>query len=124
MPVQGRPPCSHSSGPPLITHDLTYGDPVAGVNAAVAVAAAVYRRRNTGLGAYIDLSQQESLLAQNGETLVKHSIDGEPTGREGNRAFAYAPHGYYPCRGEDEWIAIAAPDQGSWSRPAMRQDCS
>jgi crotonobetainyl-CoA:carnitine CoA-transferase CaiB-like acyl-CoA transferase len=55
------------------------------------------------------------LLAQNGEMLAKHSIDGAPTGREGNRAFAYAPHGFYPCRGEDEWIAIAVPEDEAWS---------
>ena len=53
-------------------------------------------------------------MAQNGEMLVKHSIDQLPIGREGNMSFVYAPHGYYPCHGDDEWIAIAAPDQAAW----------
>jgi crotonobetainyl-CoA:carnitine CoA-transferase CaiB-like acyl-CoA transferase len=105
----------YEDGPPLITHDLTYGDPVAGAHAAVAVLAALHRRRQTGAGAFVDVSQHETLLAQNGEMLAKHSIDGAPTGREGNRAFAYAPHGFYPCRGEDEWIAIAVPEDEAWS---------
>ena len=81
----------YEDGPPLITHDLTYGDPVAGAHAALAVLAALRRRRRTGAGAFIDLSQQETMLAQNGEMLVKHSIDGEATGREGNRAFGTRP---------------------------------
>jgi crotonobetainyl-CoA:carnitine CoA-transferase CaiB-like acyl-CoA transferase len=104
----------YEDGAPLITHDLTYGDPVAGAHAAVAVLAALHRRRETGAGAFIDVSQHETLLAQQGEMVVKHSIDGLPSGREGNTTFGYAPHGYYPCRGDDEWIGIAAPDEGGW----------
>ena len=115
--IEGMSGLSHrfgyEDGPPLITH-VTYGDPVAGAHAAVAVLAALHRRRRTGIGAFIDLSQHEALLAQNGELLVKHSIDRQPTGREGNKAFGYAPHGYYPCRDDDEWIAIAAPDPAAW----------
>ena len=103
----------YEGGRPLLTH-VTYGDPIAGVHAAVAVLAALRRLRETGVGAFIDLSQQETLLAQNSEMLVKHSIDQLPTGREGNKTFGHAPHGYYPSRDNDEWIAIAAPDQAAW----------
>jgi len=104
----------YRDGPPQITHDLTYGDPVAGAHAAVAVLAALAYRRRSGHGMFIDLSQQETLLAQLGEGIVLHSLDGTVLGREGSKAFAFAPHGYYPAKGPEQWIAIAAETDAQW----------
>jgi len=43
-------------------------------------------------------------------------LTGTPTGRHGNRvkSAAWAPHGAYPCRGTDEWIAIAIQSDAQW----------
>ena len=35
--------------------------------------------------------------------------------RTGNRDNTMAPQGVYPCRGEDEWIAISVLDDRRWS---------
>ena len=39
-----------------------------------------------------------------------------PDARNGNRVQSadWAPHGAYPCRGSDEWIAIAVPNDANW----------
>jgi crotonobetainyl-CoA:carnitine CoA-transferase CaiB-like acyl-CoA transferase len=42
----------------------------------------------------------------------------EPT-RKGNRDAGAAPHGVYPCQGEDRWIAIACFSDAEWH--ALRQ---
>jgi crotonobetainyl-CoA:carnitine CoA-transferase CaiB-like acyl-CoA transferase len=34
----------------------------------------------------------------------------------GNRDRFSAPHGLYPTRGSDEWVAIACPDDDAWRR--------
>src|SRR5215213_3620096 len=31
-----------------------------------------------------------------------------------------APHGVYPARGDDRWVAIACPDDGAWCRLASQ----
>jgi crotonobetainyl-CoA:carnitine CoA-transferase CaiB-like acyl-CoA transferase len=105
----------YSDGPPQITHDLTFGDPVAGVHGAFAILAALHYRRRTGRGIEIDLSQQETMIAQQGEAVVKYSLDGRLLGRQGSKAYAHAPHGYYPCAGQDQWIAISVPDDDAWN---------
>ena len=104
----------YKDGPPQITHDLTYGDPVAGAMAALAVIAALAHRRRTGRGMHVDVSQQEALLAQGGEAVVTYSLDGELLSRQGAKDDTRAPYGYYPCTGEDQWIAIAITDDASW----------
>ncbi len=34
--------------------------------------------------------------------------------RTGNRSAPYAPHGVYPCRGDDRWILIQAGEEHQW----------
>jgi crotonobetainyl-CoA:carnitine CoA-transferase CaiB-like acyl-CoA transferase len=104
----------YADGPPHITHDLTWGDPVAGAHAAVAVVAALWHRRRTGRGTFIDLSQQETMLAYLGDALVARTAFGMTLGRQGAASASFAPHGYFPCAGDDEWVAIAAEDDEQW----------
>ena len=54
------------------------------------------------------------MLAQQGEAVVKYSLDGRLLPRRGSKTYAFAPHGYYPCLGEDQWIAISVPDDNGW----------
>jgi benzylsuccinate CoA-transferase BbsF subunit len=105
----------YADGPPQITHDLTYGDPVAGAHAAFAVMAALFYRRRTGRGMFIDVSQHETLLAQGGEAIVKYSLDGAVLPRNGAGDETHAPHGYFPCRGDDQWIAISVTGDEQWA---------
>jgi benzylsuccinate CoA-transferase BbsF subunit len=82
---------------------------------AVLIAAALYHRRRTGKGQYIDVSQIETAVYSLSEMIVRYSARGEVLGRRGNECEYAAPHGIYPCRGEDRWIAIAIHTDDAWS---------
>ena len=95
---------------------VNFGDPVSGAHAAGAVLSALWRRRRTGEGCFIDVSQLESAIMTIGEHLLGFQINGKRAENRGNRHPAHAPHGAYPCQGEDEWITIAVADDDEWRR--------
>ena len=76
------------------------------LHGAIAVLAALLRRRRTGQGCYIELAQLESTANVIGPALVAAAA-GHAVGRAGNDDPVAAPHGVYPCAGEDRWCAIA-----------------
>jgi len=82
---------------------------------AVAIAAALWRRARSGEGAAIDLSQIESAIYSLSEVQLRFAANAEVPGRRGNRDERAAPHGVYPCRGEDRWIALAVWDDADWA---------
>jgi crotonobetainyl-CoA:carnitine CoA-transferase CaiB-like acyl-CoA transferase len=82
--------------------------------AAVAITAALLHRARTGSGTYIDLSQVEAGVYGLGEWLLQYAATGESIGRTGNRSLFAAPHGVFPCAGDDRWIAIAVHDDADW----------
>ena len=94
---------------------ISYGDPVAGLHAAAALAMALHRRRETGLGAHIEVPQREALVSMIGEFVVARTLDAPLAVQLGNASPVYAPHGVYPCAGEDQWIAIAAEDDAAFA---------
>ena len=93
---------------------INHGDPITGSHAAGVLLAALRRRRRTGKGMYIDVSQQESAVAFMGGELLAYQMNGQEPERIGNRSRWYAPCNTYPCAGEDRWITIAATDDREW----------
>jgi len=85
---------------------------------AAALAAALLRRRRTGQGAYLDLSQVEAGVYALSPWLVEYQVTGVDRGRRGNRADRYAPHGVFPCAGEDRWITLAVYTEPEWAHLA------
>jgi benzylsuccinate CoA-transferase BbsF subunit len=83
---------------------------------AVLIAAALLHREKTGEGQYIDVSQIETGVYSLSEMIVRYSARGEVMTRQGNRAEDAAPHGIFPCAGEDRWIAIAVFSDAEWRR--------
>jgi crotonobetainyl-CoA:carnitine CoA-transferase CaiB-like acyl-CoA transferase len=84
---------------------------------AVGIAAALLRRRRQGGGGdYIDVSQIETAVYSLSEAILRYSANGEVETRRGNRCETLAPHGAYPCRGDDRWIAIAVANDAEWQR--------
>ena len=81
---------------------------------ALAIVAALIERERTGRGQYIDVAQVETAVYSQSEVLVRYSASGEVVGRRGNEHERIAPHGIYPCRGDDRWIAIAASGDAAW----------
>ena len=95
---------------------INHGDPITGSHAAGVLLAALRRRRRTGKGMYIDVSQQESSVAFMGAELLAYQMTGHEPERIGNRSKWYAPCNAYPCAGEDRWITIAASNEDEWRR--------
>jgi crotonobetainyl-CoA:carnitine CoA-transferase CaiB-like acyl-CoA transferase len=96
----------------------SYSDLASGHLAALAVVAALWRRRRTGEGAFIDFSQLEALAALLGPLLLARALDGRPSIPVGNRSQEgrAAPHGVYPCAGQDEWLALGVFSDDDWRR--------
>ena len=82
---------------------------------AVLIAAALLARRRTGRGQHIDVSQIEAGVYSLSEMVVRYSADREIVLRAGNRDERAAPHGIYPCVGDDAWIAISVFDDSQWA---------
>ncbi len=104
-------------------------DPVVAALAAGLVVAALHFRRRTGLGLYIDLSQREAVTAIVGEVIMDYVMNGRVRRPMGNRHPTMAPHGVYPCAGEDRWVAVAVEDDAQFAalcrlmgRPELASD--
>jgi len=93
---------------------FAYPDFVSAQAATVAVMAALRRRKQTGEGARIEVWQYAMALACLGPTIVAAQVSGRAPGAPGNRAPDRAPHGVYPSRGRERWVAIAVEDDTMW----------
>jgi len=98
---------------------MSYGDPNAGRHAAFAVLAALFYRKRTGEGQYIDMSQWESSMAVIGEGIMDYTMNGTQPPRDGNRDPFMAPHGIFQCQGEDVWLSIACATDSTKTRHAF-----
>lgn len=82
---------------------------------AFAVLAAVRHRRRTGRGQLIDLAQIEPTIALLGPAVLDYTVNGNVVNRAGNQLIAATPHGVFPSKGEDRWIAISAQTPQQWT---------
>ena len=80
----------------------------------IAVLAGLDYRRRTGRGLRIDLAQYETGLQFIAPALLEYEVNGRVATRMGNRSLHAAPHGAYPCRGEDRWCVIAVCGDDEW----------
>jgi benzylsuccinate CoA-transferase BbsF subunit len=81
---------------------------------ALLVAAALWVRQRSGRGQHIDVSQIETGVYSLSEAIVRCSAGGGLVSRVGNREPGAAPHGVYPCEGDDAWIAISVFREAEW----------
>ena len=93
---------------------INHGDPITGAHAAGVVLAALRRRRRTGKGMFIDVSQQESAVSLIGGEVLAYQVGGEEPERMGNHSPHFAPHNAYQCAGEDRWVTIAVSNDAQW----------
>jgi crotonobetainyl-CoA:carnitine CoA-transferase CaiB-like acyl-CoA transferase len=80
--------------------------------------AAIEHRRRTGKGQYLDFAQAEAAVHFLTPALLDYVVNGTVACRRGNEDDAMVPHGVYPCAGDDQWIAVACPDDEAWRRLA------
>jgi len=82
----------------------------------IALMGALLRRRKTGLGMYMEQAQLEAALSFVGSHVLDYVINQDLLKRRGNRDRYMCPHGVYPCRGNDRWVAIAVTNDEDWQR--------
>lgn len=89
-------------------------DMLAGMDAAMAVAAALYRRRGDGKGCAIDISMVESMTRFMGPRLVPYLGSGELPRRSGARDSVVAVYQTFDTA--DEPITLGLGNDGIWRR--------
>lgn len=100
-------------GEPTNVH-TAYSDFIAPWYIVIAIAGALLRRRKTGMGMYMEQAQLEAALSFQGSHVLDYVTNQNLLGRRGNRDRHMSPHGVYPCRGFDRWVAIAAKNDEDW----------
>ena len=127
--ITGVPSLMGYEGEMPMTSGIAYPDPVTGMNAAAAIMTALRHRTSTGQGQFIDLALAEGPVCQIGEYIGAYAHNGTQPARSGNSHYKHAPHGVYPCLGDDRWLAIAVTCEEQWRAlcdimgvPHMAQD--
>jgi crotonobetainyl-CoA:carnitine CoA-transferase CaiB-like acyl-CoA transferase len=102
-------------GPPVPVENA-FSDPFNGIMGAFAILTALSYRDRTGKGQHVDYSQQEAVMQLVGPAFMDYVMNGRVAGPIGNRhpLAAAAPHGVFPCAGEDRWISIAVTNEPEW----------
>ncbi len=110
---------------------ISYGDPVAGIAAAGAVALGLLTRERTGEGSYSVVAQRDNVIGLIGEYVVGESAGRPLPVRTGSRDPHFAPHNVYRTRESEgrpqlgpggavlgalteTWIAIAVESDAAW----------
>ena len=112
--ITGVPSLMGYEGEMPMTSGIAYPDPVTGMNAAAAIMTALRHRTSTGQGQFIDLALAEGPVCQIGEYVGAYAHNGTQPARSGNSHYKHAPHGVYPCLGDDRWLAIAVTCEEQW----------
>jgi len=104
-------------GPPA-GFGYSYSDLAGGNLGALAVLAALWHRRRTGRGQLVDLAQLETVASVLGPVLLDRALHGGASVPAGNASQEApgAPHGVYPCAGEERWLAITVFTDAEWER--------
>jgi crotonobetainyl-CoA:carnitine CoA-transferase CaiB-like acyl-CoA transferase len=98
---------------PVIPGAVPYGDVIVPYVMAAATAAALERRRRSGVGEHIDAAMYE-ICAQQMYTAIEAASRGERPQRQGNADPAYYHQGVYPAKAEDRWIALSCATVSDW----------
>jgi crotonobetainyl-CoA:carnitine CoA-transferase CaiB-like acyl-CoA transferase len=93
---------------------VAVADVLAGVNAAVAVLAALHRRDRTGQGSQVTVSLLDSTLSGLVNVAQNVLVTGEEAARYGNAHGSIAP--YEPLRAQNGWVAVAAANDAQFEK--------
>lgn len=122
--VSGLTYSSALPGQPPAGWGYSFMDHTGAYYMAMAIMLALLHRQKTGEGQWVDFACTEAGLSLNGPALLDWTVNGRPLGRQGginsNRSqhIPMAPHGIYPCAGEDNWVAIACRHDEDWRKLA------
>lgn len=107
---------AHPDDPFPVGTTLNHPDHLAGKQALVPLLAALLRRERTGEGVFIDAAQFEFAASLLADKLLQEQLMPGSSTPLGNRSLDFAPHGVYPCLGDDEWCALAVCSDEQWAR--------
>lgn len=99
---------------------FSYMDHHGGNFMAVAILAALVHRQRTGEGQWVDMSCTEAGATLLGPAVLDYTVNGRPLRRDGmpnsNRSQfpKMAPHGVFPCLGDDNWVTVCARNDEDW----------
>jgi benzylsuccinate CoA-transferase BbsF subunit len=113
--------CGWPDRDPLILYG-PYIDFIGVIYGTIALVAALEHRRQTGEGQYIDVAQLEGGIQFLAPTLLDYVANGRIQERKGNRCDYAAPHGAFPCKGEDRWCVIAVFKDEEWKKLCQVMD--
>lgn len=100
----------------------SYADMSGGYTGALAALIALWARKRTGKGQFVDLSQFEAVISVIGPALLDISANRREQAPPGwmSQEGPAAPHGAYRCRprdgDDDRWLAISVRTQAEWDR--------
>jgi crotonobetainyl-CoA:carnitine CoA-transferase CaiB-like acyl-CoA transferase len=103
-------------------YGYSYADMAGGYSGALAALIALWHRKRTGRGQFVDLSQFEALVSLVGPGLLDISVNGraQEAAVWRSQETPAAPHGVYRFRprgdDRDRWIVIAVRSQAEWER--------
>ncbi len=118
--VSGLTFTSGLPGQPPAGWGYSYMDHTGAYYMAMAIMLALLHRQRTGEGQWVDLACTDAAVTLNGPALLDWTVNRRPSRRDGspnsnrNAWPPMAPHGIYPSRGDDEWVAIACRHRGDW----------
>ncbi len=98
-PVKGSPPMC---------------DCIASSYVVLAVVSSLEFRRRAGKGQWVQISEMETGVCHMGPAIMDYTMNGRVRSRIGNSHASLVPHGCYRCKGEDNWITIAATSDDEW----------
>jgi benzylsuccinate CoA-transferase BbsF subunit len=99
---------------PITPGTVPYGDYTLPLFGVLAIVAALDYKRRTGKGQYIEGSMFEVCAHQVAPALLDWEANEHLQTRTGNRVSCAAPHGVFPCVGDDRWCAIAVFTDEEW----------
>jgi crotonobetainyl-CoA:carnitine CoA-transferase CaiB-like acyl-CoA transferase len=88
---------------------------------AIALLGALYHQRRTGEGQWVDLACIEAGIALTGPAALDATVNGRMLRDDGdvnsNRDpfQSMVPHGVFPCRDDDSWVAVACRHDDDWA---------
>ena len=101
--------------PPTMLH-VAFGDAIAGLYGSAALLTALFHKKNTGQGQFVDLSQSECLLPSAIHGVLHQSVKGQSPQRMSNHRSDYFVHGVFPCKGNNRWLLIQVKSEADWRK--------
>jgi benzylsuccinate CoA-transferase BbsF subunit len=99
---------------PSVPIGAPYTDLLAPLLGGLALISAIDYARRTGIGQCIDQSQAEAGINFLTPVILDYMVNKRELALTGNKSAYAAPHGAYPCKGDDRWVGIGVYTDEEW----------